>query len=210
MEGNEILFVSILAVIVLGSALVGFLVLVRDEPGEEKTEDSAAENNSTSPVIPNYEIRGVITIVGDGDTVEVWIDGIISELDPRGEVYNNTYEWVRFGGGIDAPEMSEEGGAESEEYINSLCPPGTIIYLDLDDWAVGGDTSRPYRGRYERLVAVIYINVDGQWVNVNAELLRWGMENYPGNDWDEYAAMESEFNIYDWPPYNDDYPFVLE
>lgn len=36
------------------------------------------------------------------------------------------------------------------------------------------------------------------------------VENYPENEWDRYADMDSEFSIYDWPPYNDDYPYVLE
>ena len=59
---------------------------------------------------PHYEIISHVTSMVDGDTTWVWIDDIVVELDPAGEVYENTYEKVRYGGGIDAPEWNVEGG----------------------------------------------------------------------------------------------------
>lgn len=88
--------------------------------------------------------------------------------------------------GINTPEIhpqEEPGGREAKEFTESLCPPGTEIGLDVDDL--------DSEDRYGRTIAVVYIDVDGSWVNLNAELLRRG-----------YAEImfipPSEFNPYQW------------
>lgn len=165
--------------------------------------------SACSMIPPYYEVVASVTYVYDGDTIQVWIENTVVDLDPAGEVYENTYDVVRFGGGIDAPEdPEEEGGPEATEFIENIIPSGTTVYLDLDNLAEDPD-GRPYRGVYSRLIAVIYVEIDGQWVNINAELLRWGMEAYPGNDWDQYTHIPSEFDMYEWPPYDNYYPYVL-
>jgi len=113
---------------------------------------------------------------------------------------------VRFGGGVDAPESWMEGGPDAKEFIENLIPVGTTVYLDLNDPSRGGQTGRPYRGAYERLIAVIYVEIEGWWVNVNAELLRWGMEEYPEFDWLKYIYYPSEWDPYEW--LEDNYPYV--
>jgi len=157
---------------------------------------------------PHYEMVALVNSVTDGDTIDVGILKLAAELDPRGEVSTGSVESIRFGGGIDAPEWYETGGSEATQFIEDLIPPGTVVYLDLDDLARGGQTGRPYRDVYERLVAVIYTKIGEQWVNVNAELSRWGMREFPGNYWDEYFYIKSEFSMYEWPPYDNDYPYV--
>jgi uncharacterized repeat protein (TIGR01451 family) len=164
-----------------------------------------------SPPPPYYEVIASVDGIVDGDTINVWIENIVVPLDPAGEVgeyYGDNWEIVRFGGGIDAPEDHENGGPESTEFVENLIPPGTTVYLDLDDNARDSE-GRPYRGNFHRLIALIYVVIEGRWVNVNAELLRWGMEAYPGNYWDEYTWIESEHSLYDWPPYDNSYPYVL-
>jgi uncharacterized membrane protein/endonuclease YncB( thermonuclease family) len=168
---------------------------------------------------PYYEVVATVDQVWDGDTIDVWIENIVVELDPAGEVgeycwpydghCGDGWEIVRFGGGIDAPESYEPGYDDATEFVENLIPVGTTVYLDLDNLAEDPD-GRPYRGNYNRLIAVVYAEIDGQWVNINAELLRWGMEAYPNNDWDEYTYIPSEFSVYDWPPYDNDYPYVLD
>lgn len=157
---------------------------------------------------PYYEVVALVNSVIDGDTIDAGILKLAAELDPRGEVSPGTIEGIRFGGGIDAPEWYETGGSEATEFMEDLVPPGTVVYLDLDNLARGGQTGRPYRGSLERLIAVIYAEIDGQWVNVNAELSRWGMGEFPGHKWDLYTYIESEFSMYEWPPYDNDYPYV--
>ncbi len=162
---------------------------------------------------PYYEVIALVNSVQDGDTIDTGILKLVAELDPAGEVSTGTIEGIRFGGGIDAPESYENGGSEAGEFVEELIPPGTVVYLDLDNLARGGPGNFkyqgcPYRGHYGRLVAVIYAEIDGNWVNINAELLRWGMEEYPRNNWDEYTDIESEFDMYEWPPYDNDYPYV--
>jgi len=163
---------------------------------------------------PYYEVISHVTWVVDGDTIDVWIENIVVELDPAGEVYENTYERVRFGGGVDAPELwdytpprsGEPGSVEATEFIENLIPVGATVYLDLNALSVGGQTGRPYRGAYERLIAVIYVEIEGWWVNVNAELLRWGLEEYPEFDWLKYIYYPSEWDPYEW--LEDNYPYV--
>lgn len=142
----------------------------------------------------------------DGDTTWVRIENIVEELDPEGEVYEGNSEKVRYGGGVDAPETWMEGGPEAKEFIENLIPVGATVYLDLNDLSRGGQTGRPYRGAYERLIAVIYVEIEGWWINVNAELLRWGMEEYPEFDWLKYIYYPSEWNPYEW--LEDNYPYV--
>ncbi len=190
------LVLMLIAVVIAG--ISSYSALKGEEEGEEELPTSA----------PHYEVTGTVTQVTDGDTIDVWIEDIMVDLNPLGEVYEGTDETVRFGGGIDAPELAEDGGSDAGSFINELCPLWTKVYLDLDDLAVGGQTGRPYRGRHERLIAIVYTVIDGQWVNVNAELLRWGTDAYPGNDWDEYTDIESEFDMYGWPPYDNSYPYV--
>jgi len=155
---------------------------------------------------PYYEVIATVTSMIDGDTTWVRIENIVEELDPEGEVYEGNSEKVRYGGGVDAPETWMEGGPEATEFIENLIPVGATVYLDLNDLSVGGQTGRPYRGAYERLIAVIYVEIEGWWVNVNAELLRWGMEEYPEFDWLKYIYYPSEWDPYEW--LEDNYPYV--
>jgi len=160
---------------------------------------------------PNYEVVARVNVVLDGDTIDMRIEDIVGELDPEGEVYEGVIEAVRFGGGIDAPEVTpppEEGGHEATEFVENLIPSGTMVYLDLNSLSRGGQTGRPYRDTYERLVAVIYSVIDGRWVNINAELLRWGMKEYPDHDWLEYRYYPSEWNPDEWLEEN--YPYVQD
>lgn len=161
---------------------------------------------------PYYEVIATVTSMIDGDTTWVRIEDIVVELDPAGEVYEGARESVRYGGGVDAPETwtdpPEPGSYEATEFVEDLIPPGTTVYLDLDNVARGGQTFRPYRGTYERLIGVIYTVIDGRWINVNAELLRWGQEEYPDHDWLRYIAIDSEFDGREW--LEDDYPYVRD
>jgi parallel beta-helix repeat protein len=148
-------------------------------------------------------------LVDDGDTISVWIENIVVPLDPTGEVYENTQEILRYGGGIDAPEDPwEEGGPESSEFMRGLIPPGSTVYIDLDNLGVDVH-GRPYRDSGGRLLGVVYAVIDEQWVNVLAEILRWGMVAYPANEWDRYTYLDSEHSVYNWPPYDNTYPYVL-
>lgn len=201
----------------------GMVTFVFSEPGEFKvTASKEGYEGASIPVkvetplegAPYHEVVGVVNSVEDGDTIEVGILKLTAKLDPAGDVSPGTIEGVRFGGGIDAPERYENGGSESTTFIEELIPPGTVVYLDLDNLARGGGgnpkyMSCPYRGHYGRLIAVIYTMIEDKWVNVNAELTRWGMKIFPDHKWDEFTWITSEFNMYEWPPYDNDYPYVL-
>lgn len=150
---------------------------------------------------PHFEVIGIVASVVDGDTISVspiWVDESIEGVT----VGRN--ERVRFSGGIDAPEVGQTGGEEATNFVKGLCPPRTGVYLDLDNLATYG--AGPYRDIYGRLLAVIYVKIDDNWINVNAELLRWGLEAYPQHDWLRYIHFSSEFDPYEWLAEN--YPYV--
>ena len=158
-------------------------------------------------VSPPYEVIATVTRVIDSDTIDVIIDNL---LISRSGVFENADERVRFGGGIDAPETTppEPGGMEAAELVENLIPLGTTVYLDLDDEQyLNPDSQGQFRDKYDRLIAVVYAEIGDRWVNVNAEVLRWGQEEYPDHDWLKYVYFISEFDPYGWLAEN--YPYVL-
>jgi endonuclease YncB( thermonuclease family) len=172
----------------------------------------------TPPVgAPHYEVLGCVYRVNDGDTIDVGVLKLVAELNPRATVSTGVTEGVRFGGGLDAPEIwshtppisGEPGAVEAMELVESLTPSGTLVYLDLDDnqWQ-NPESQGPYRDVYGRFIAVVYVQVGGRWVNVNAEVLRWGLRAYPDFDWLKYSYFICEFNAQEWLAEN--YPYVLD
>jgi len=156
--------------------------------------------------VPNYEAIGTLTAVADGDTIFVWLTWVKESVRTRG-VRAERNETIRFAGGIDAPETganAEEGGIEAEMFVRDLCPMGIDVLLDLDDGSLHG--AGPFRDVYGRLLAVNYIRGDNTWINVNAQELRWGLQEYPSNEWLEYIGFGSEFDPYEW--LEDNYPYV--
>ncbi len=146
-----------------------------------------------------YEASGIIDYTVDGDTLQVnltWVN-----LSTTG-VYTGSGQKVRFSGGIDAPEMDMEGGEEAKNFARGVCPLGAEVFLDLDNLS-----DRPYHDSLGRLLGVVYVKKNGKWVNVNAELLRWGQEAYPNHDWLKYRYYRSEFNPDEW--LENDYPYML-
>jgi micrococcal nuclease len=91
--------------------------------------------------------------------------------------------------GVNTPELHSNNSDErrrayeAKEFVENLCPTGTTIGLDVDDLE--------REDKYGRTLAVVYVNIDGSWVNLNMELLRRG-----------YAEVlyipPSEFNPYKW------------
>lgn len=198
----------IIAAVAVGYCFFYFLVGGAGGEGGENEGETPASTPS-----PPYEVIATVDRIFDGDTIGVDIDNLII---PRAGVHENTWECVRFAGGIDAPEKpgspknpeGEEGWQESMELVENLIPLGTTVYLDLDDNQEKNPSSQgPFRGVFGRLIAVIYVKADGQWVNVNAELLRWGLEEYPDQEWLRFTYFKSEFNPDEWLEEN--YPYVL-
>lgn len=184
--------------ILLGFAVI--LALASASPTAFSAEERA----------PAYEVEATVSYVTDGDTINVTIENIVADLDPEGDVQEDGSGEIRFAGGVDAPETwtdpPENGGPEATDFVENLLPRGTPVYLNLDNKAEGGE-GRPYRGQYGRLVAVVFTKIDGQWVNVNAQLLRWGAKNYPNHNWLAYSSIPSEFDGYEW--LENKYPYVL-
>lgn len=154
----------------------------------------------------NYEAYGTVDYTIDGDTVQVnltWVNPSTSG------VHTGPGQSVRFSGGIDAPELHlptgppDEGAEEAKSFVrDSFCSYKTEVFLDLDN-----QSDTPYHDINGRLLGVVYVKENGKWVNVNAEVLRWGLEAYPYHDWLKYRYFRSEFNSDNW--LENDYPYVL-
>jgi micrococcal nuclease len=76
-------------------------------------------------------IAGIVTQVVDGDTLKV--DGQTIRLALSS-----------------APELYEEAGAESRDYLEKICPVGSRVLVDEDD----GQTM----GSYGRIIALVRCN----------------------------------------------------
>lgn len=88
--------------------------------------------------------------------------------------------------GVNTPELgppAENGAVEAKEFAENLCPTGTQIGLNVDDL----DPT----DKYGRTLAVVYVEIDGVWTNLNAELLQRGLAEI-------MFIPPSEFNPYEW------------
>ena len=120
---------------------------------------------------PHIERTATVSYVVDGDTIHLEGD-----------------EKVRMVG-VNTPELHSDDpdevrrAFEARGFVENLCPAGSTIGLDVDDLE--------REDKYGRTLAVVYVNIDGSWVNLNVELLRRG-----------YAEVlyipPSEFNPYNW------------
>ena len=104
---------------------------------------------------------GIVTEVIDGDTIKV--DG----------------KSIRFAM-ASAPELSEPGGIEAREFIETICSVGSIATVDEDD----GQT----QGSYGRILGVIYCN----GFNLNQDLLDVG-HGYLISDFCNDSEFENEY-----------------
>lgn len=148
----------------------------------------------------NYEAYGTVDYTVDGDTIRVnltWVN------PSTVGVHTGSSQSMRFSGGIDAPELNDEGGEEAKSFVrDNFCSWKTEVFLDLDNLS-----DNPYYDIHGRLLGVAYVKKDGKWVNVNAEVLRWGLGAYPHHDWLKYRYYNSEFDADEWLA--DNYPYVL-
>lgn len=116
----------------------------KDSPVDPKTilvpKEITSQSSSQNCTGTARCIRGFVTEVIDGDTITV--DG----------------QSIRFAL-ASAPELSEFGGIEAKDFIDSICPVGSTVLVDEDD----GQTE----GSYNRTIGVIYCN--GK--NLNEELV---------------------------------------
>jgi len=142
-------------------ALACFLLLLVGIVAAVNSKSSSSKSSS-----PRIERRGLVTQVIDGDTIVI---------------DNKRVRLV----GIDTPELHptpEPGAVEAKQFVEGLCL-GKEVGLDVDD-------IRP-KDKYGRTLAVVYIDVGGSWVNLNAELLHRGLAEV-------LYISPSEFNPYRW------------
>ena len=108
-------------------------------------------------VVP-YRYDATVSRVVDGDTVDVMVDLGLDVL---------TRKRIRLDG-IDAPETrgdEKEAGRLASEYLLGLIPVGSEIVIHTDE---------DKRGKYGRYLGVVWLDDDGEWVNVNSDMVDSG------------------------------------
>ena len=151
------IIIGIAVIIALG---IGFLAIILSEGSYIKYVPQH-ENTITCKGTAEC-ITGQVTRVIDGDTV----------------IVNNIH--VRFAL-ASAPELTDKGGIEAKNFIESLCLVGSKALVDEDDGQTGGS--------YGRTVAELYCNNK----LVNSALL----ENNLGTIDKRFCGV-SEFSNEDW------------
>ena len=107
-------------------------------------------------------ISGSVTKIIDGDTIKVEEESIRFAL-------------------TSTPELNEYGGQEAKEYLENICPVGSLALVDEDDKQTGGS--------YGRIIGVIYCND----MNLNEAILDAGL-GYLSSGF----CSKSEFSTHSW------------
>ncbi|MFH1821313.1 MAG: thermonuclease family protein [Methanobacteriota archaeon] len=150
--------------LVLAFVALAFSVAAIFNLGFISTPDQQPQNQ------PIIERTAMVNYVVDGDTIRIDDD-----------------EKVRLVG-VDTPELDssdieEKMRAErAKEFVENLCLSDKVG-LNVDDLEP--------RDRYGRTLAVVYVEIDNVWTNINAELLRLGFAEI-------LYIPPSEFNPYKW------------
>lgn len=172
----------------------------------DKENENGANLKTTEP--PHFEAVAKTERIVDGDTISV---NILRVVDPHKGVRSGI-DKIRFAG-VDAEETEQREAAKKHENIEHMSQAeyekteyythalaaknlvrsltsGVKVYLDIDDLAGSG---KPYRGTYNRLIAVVYVENDKEWININAKVLRQGFPEYV-----RITGFKSEFQPHSW------------
>ncbi|MFO8033590.1 MAG: metallophosphoesterase [Candidatus Bipolaricaulota bacterium] len=130
---------------------------------------------------PADAMEAYVLRVVDGDTVDVRIFDPVSGVMMR--------ERVRLLG-FDAPELGEPFAYDATQFVRDLARRSEAR-LELDE---------QLRDRHDRLLAHLWVEVDGEWLLVGEELLKAGLARtlfIPPNDmyWDRLRRAELEGKI---------------
>jgi len=138
---------------------------------------------------PHVEQTAVVDRVIDGDTIvleggkHVRLVGVDAEESELNSYAIEKHPELR---GMTEEEYEQtpyyERAMAAKSLTEDLCQSGKV-WLDVDDFEP--------QDSHDRTLAVVYVKVDGSWVNINAELLRSGYA-------DVLFIPPSEFNPYKW------------
>jgi len=145
--------------------------------------------SEASPNGPHVERSVVVDRVIDGDTIvleggeHVRLVGVDTEESELNSYAIEKHPELR---GMTEEEYEQtpyyERGMAAKSLTKDLCQANEV-WLDVDNFEP--------QDSHDRTLAVVYVKVDGSWVNINAELLRSGYA-------DVLFIPPSEFNPYKW------------
>lgn len=147
------------------------------------TEESAAVSSASEPMPEGVELEGPYEVdrVVDGDTLIVYIDGVRTRVRLIGI---NTPESV-------APEeeRNTEEGVIASDYVKTL--------MDEADYEVWLEYDNERYDQYDRTLAYVYIDYDGDVVMLERILLEEGYAEtvlFGTNDryYDEFCELEAD------------------
>lgn len=150
---------------------------------DARFDRSELEHEDAGLVLGEYPL--VKNAIVDGDTIKV--DGLGASLRLLGidteETFKSDKAWRAFEVGWDEYLANEQ--AKTSRPIKVATPLG----MDAKHWAqdffqgvttvrLERDDPREIRGRYNRFLAYVFVERDGEWVNYNVEAVRAGMSPY--------------------------------
>ncbi len=153
------------------------LVLFEEEEETQPQQSVAAQLDSDADLEGPYEVDRVV----DGDTLIVYIDGVRTRVRLIGI---NTPESV-----AQEEERNTEEGVIASDYVKTLMDEaGYEVWLEYDNERYD---------QYDRTLAYVYIDYDGEVVMLERILLEEGYAEavvYGTNDryYDEFCTLEEE------------------
>lgn len=164
--------------VVIGVIVLGIAASLLD--GEFETVDESV------PVVSDVDYTPVVSDVAP--VVDENLDcmgtaqcftGVVSEIID-GDTLKVNGESIRFSL-TSAPELKGFGGVDAKNFIETICPVGSIVVVDEDDGQV--------LGSYGRIIALVYCND----VILNQELLDANLGYL-----EERFCDSSEFEVTTW------------
>ncbi|MGI9567805.1 MAG: thermonuclease family protein [Nitrosopumilus sp.] len=137
---------------------------------------------NSSGLFDNYQSKfSEMTIHCQNDIGDCYL-GVISEIVDGDTIHLRNGDSIRFTL-VDSPEIDTERGVQSKEYLKSLCPVGTRVFVDEDDGQL--------QGSYDRVIGIVYCDDDS--VSLNQKII----ENGHGTIYKRFCDI-SEFGTEDW------------
>lgn len=144
---------------------------------------SELERESAGLVLGEFPLKQ--NAIVDGDTIKV--DGLDTSLRLLGidteETFKSNKSWREFEVGWEEYIAAKQ--AQTSRPIKVPTPLGMDAKHWAEDFFVGvtrvrleRDHPKEIRGRYNRYLAYVFVERDGEWVNYNVEAVRAGMSPY--------------------------------
>jgi micrococcal nuclease len=171
---------AVLAVAAICTSTVGLLWLSTGSPEQTGLAQTSEKIERTAVV--DHVIDGDTICLEGGEKVRlVGVDAEETKLNAHARSWHPELQSMN-SAQYQQTEYYQKAMA-AKDYVTQLCPSGTQIGLDVDDLTL--------EDKYSRTLSIVYVKENGDWMNLNAELLHMGLVVV-------LYIPPSEFNPYAW------------